>query len=490
MTADGPGPGPGPWPARAARWVLSLPIYVKFFFLMEVISLGIPFSAMYAMYSTLARSMYANLEHDAVTEANSLALRLENSLAVNDVFAIREAVDASLGESGTVAYVAVRDSRGALKASASRIRLPAGFIEDFVTPGGTREATRVIKAGEETIVDVVVPILSGEGGALRMGSSDVAVHGMLSRLASSFAWVLVLSLLLGQILAMALSYGVVRPIHHLVGVAEKLREGHLDERARVLHDDETGRLAEALNEMAGGLERSRQEIERRECERLRLVESIVAVQEDERKRISRELHDQFGQSLSSMMLEVAGARRNREIPDELAGSLNAGMERLIDDARNLARTLRPSMLDDRGLPAALDLLVMETRRASGMDIAFQHVGGSKRSEAPTPVDVTLYRIAQEGVTNILKHSGAARAEVILVEEEDFVQLLVHDDGAGFDGTGDDGNGRTGLGLIGMRERTGLAGGTFTLDTMPGRGTTLRVRIPMKERTTAEGATTC
>jgi signal transduction histidine kinase len=216
----------------------------------------------------------------------------------------------------------------------------------------------------------------------------------------------------------------------------------------------------------------------RDHDRLRgqLLEKIITAQEDERKRLARELHDQTGQSLTSLLVGlkyVEGARSLDDLQERTAALKQLAVQ-TIEEVHQLSLALRPAMLDDLGLVVALRALVEDFGRQHGVAARFQADPLERR--LPPQVEVTLYRIAQEALTNAAKYARAGSVEVALRVAEGALTLVVADDGVGFDPTALGAGDREHLGLLGMTERVALIGGTFTLDAAPGRGTRVVVTV--------------
>jgi PAS domain S-box-containing protein len=220
---------------------------------------------------------------------------------------------------------------------------------------------------------------------------------------------------------------------------------------------------------------------KREAERARteLLAHLVFVQEDERRRIARDMHDQFGEQLTALSLRIAllrdacGARA--DLANHIA-ALGEIAERLDRDVDQLVWELRPTALDDLGLRAALANYINEWSERSGI-AAELHTSGLLDERLASEVETALYRIAQEALNNAAKHSRARRVEVILERRPDCVLLILEDDGVGFS-EGDGDKTRQSYGLVGMRERAALVGAHLDIESTPGRGTTILVRIPV------------
>jgi len=218
--------------------------------------------------------------------------------------------------------------------------------------------------------------------------------------------------------------------------------------------------------------------QKREAERARteLLTRLVFVQEDERRRIARDMHDQLGEHLTALALRIGRLKQMcgdstplaREVDDleRIALSLDQDVDRLVWE-------LRPTALDDLGLRAALTNYVQDWSNRTGIP-ARLHTSGLLDARLAPDVETTLYRIAQEALNNAAKYSRARHVEVILERRHESVLLVVEDDGIGFEADGDV-KGR-GFGLVGMRERAALVGGNVEIESAPGQGTTVLVRI--------------
>jgi signal transduction histidine kinase len=224
-----------------------------------------------------------------------------------------------------------------------------------------------------------------------------------------------------------------------------------------------------------------------EEERSQLQRRIINAQEEERRRIAREMHDQFGQQLSALNLKIGALRREYSKQEELGEQLqdlNTMVKGLDRDIDYLVWEMRPTALDDIGLVAALSDYVKRWSNHFGIEAEmFSH--GMEKDRLTDEIESMLYRITQEALTNIAKHAGAENISVLLERRNDHVSLIIEDDGRGFDSDKAFIE-QKGLGLVGMRERAILIGGTLEIDSVPGRGTTIVARITVPQETTGKG----
>lgn len=206
------------------------------------------------------------------------------------------------------------------------------------------------------------------------------------------------------------------------------------------------------------------------------LQRVVGAQELERRRLARELHDETGQALTSILLGLHGIEEGTE--DEAMRKAVAEVRDLVrstlQDVRQLAVELRPKALDDFGLVAALERLTESFAEQTGISVEFEPALPEGR--LPAEAETALYRIVQESLTNVVKHARASRVSVVLTRKDDSVSVVVEDDGVGFEpARARDG----GLGLVGMRERVGLLGGRLTIESRPGAGTTFVAEVPLR-----------
>jgi signal transduction histidine kinase len=203
---------------------------------------------------------------------------------------------------------------------------------------------------------------------------------------------------------------------------------------------------------------------------------VVAGQELERQRLARELHDETGQALTSILLGLKGIEDARG-QEDVRRAILAVRELVVatlHDVRRLAVELRPKALDDFGLVPALERLAETFSEQTGLDVQVEAALGESRLAGE--METALYRIVQEALTNVIKHANAKTVSVVLMRKNDRVAAVIEDDGQGFDHSA---NGGEGLGLLGMRERIALVGGRLSVESGAGGGTTIAVEVPVR-----------
>ena len=286
---------------------------------------------------------------------------------------------------------------------------------------------------------------------------------------------LIIFVVVGWLVSIALNFVVLqvafRPLQDLGKVMNRVQVGERSLRAPTTGvDPEADQLAQTFNMMLEAID---------DATRLR-ASQIINAQEQERKRIARELHDETSQVLTSLLISLAILEESittQEARDRIADTRKLAHQTLRA-IRNLSIDLRPSALDDLGLLPALRWYVKEYQQKCSIVVEFAAHGFKER--LPAEVETALYRIVQESLTNTARHANAHKVLITMKEDADAVYVTIKDDGCGFDvgtllKTPDQ---ERGLGLAGMNERAVLLDGSLSIHSGPGYGTTIEVHIPL------------
>jgi signal transduction histidine kinase len=442
--------------SRIKEFVLGLPIQAK----VMAIAIGMTFS-LAAVLAWQIHHAYFRLEEEELIEQARFVAEL---VALNSAQMLRNGQETNIQ---SLLETAARISP-ATGTSIDRIQVRGGAGRDLAQVSGdskTNAARRVFEA--------TAALPGNLPGAVEVALSDghvgyeIAWHTRQIFLAA--AAVAVVGLLMGWG-AMRLVTG---PICELARFTRAVKAGDYSVRARVRTKDEVGALAGAFNELMSKLQREN-------SANRQLLRLIILAEEEERRRVARELHDHTGQALTSLIVSL-GALRNGQRTAEVEDLLTVATQAL-SEVHDLSRALRPGVLDELGLGPALRKLTETLGERTGFKVEFAAVGLDETARLPRDIEVALYRIAQEALTNAMRHGRATSAEVLLQRKPETILLVIEDDGAGFD----IGNWRTRclrgehLGLLGIDERATLLGGTFRLESRPGNGTSLFVEVPLRE----------
>jgi signal transduction histidine kinase len=345
-------------------------------------------------------------------------------------------------------------------------------------------STVLIVDDDPTAREALVAILEGDGYELKQAKDGIQALQILKQLQPDL-------ILLDVMMPAMDGFEVCRRIRATPPLAEVpiILLTALDDRDSLLKGIESGaddflskppdrRELVARVRTITRLNRYRTLIEQRENIR-RMAEHVVAAQEEERQRISRELHDDLGQALTTHLIALRNLQRE---PSLSAQTLFERLQSLYDQSyeifgkiRSIARDLRPPVLDALGLRVAMQTYCTEFTRRTHLPVIFE--AEDSLPELPDAYKITLYRTLQEALTNVIKHAQASQVWVDLSLDDDQVTLTIQDNGIGF---GEEKHGSNGIGLAGLHERITVAGGTLTVSSMPKRGTILSAQFPLIE----------
>jgi two-component system sensor histidine kinase UhpB len=291
-------------------------------------------------------------------------------------------------------------------------------------------------------------------------------------------WLIAIFAIAGTVLSLVVNYLVLRaalqPIDRLTEVAERVRTGDFTRRVRPSRfpDPQLARLGTSFNETLDELAADRHQLRQ-------LTTQVINAQEDERKRIARELHDDTAQVLFAQLLGITALRASDN--DQVRAAAESMAESTVDaieGVRRLALELRPPALDDLGLWAALGELAQRFDEKYGLEVGYAWHG--PRERLPADLELVLYRIAQEAMTNVIKHARATRATIEVERRSGEVVLTVSDNGRGFEPTRPAvrDERELGLGIFGMVERTALVGGGLRIEPVDPHGVAIVAIIPL------------
>ena len=378
---------------------------------------------------------------------------------------------------------------------------------DGMAPSVRERAARVITVEEPDAAVIALAPLASARWAVVIREASSTIFEPVTRLRATILWLGPALLAVALLFAWGAARSVRRPIGLLTIAAERIAAGNLDTPMPRLADDEVGRLGRSLERMRvelrhsiDGIAEANRDLEQRvdartselnalyrklqerEEWREELLRKVISAQEDERRRLARELHDETSQTLSALAMKIETALT--------AWPTNASRDRLLEAKTLTVRTieelhrlifdLRPSVLDDLGLLSAIRWYAERHLERRGITVHFEFSGAEGRK--PPELETALFRVVQETITNIAKHARAETVLIQILERDDQVSIEIEDDGEGFDPASlpPPAARERGLGLLGMRERVELFGGTFEIDSAPGSGTRIAITVPLHQ----------
>jgi signal transduction histidine kinase len=439
--------------------------------LTTVLGLGVTWQVRTVMNSVLADE----LEIRGRSVVSDLAVRTVDSILLNDTYSVFDILDDTVANHPDAIYGFVIAPDGAVLAHTFGDEgFPVELLSVNADEGNSDIGHFRFASDDGHVNDFSAPILDGEAGTVRVGLGEARLSRVVDGITTQMLVTTLFVGLAGVAAASLLTWLLTRPILNLVDVTRRVGEGDLTARASGWADDEIGALAVTFNQMVADLESNRDTIAENERARTRLLEQIISAQEEERRRISRELHDTVGQALSSLMVGITvlgrsegnGSAARRDELQNLASET-------LTQVRQLGRELRPSALDDLGLAAAL------SRYAEDFEVLYPEISVDVHVDLPdrlpSTTETTLYRIVQEGMTNAARHSAGRTLSVLVTQRDGHVQTIIEDDGVGFDPAAMRRSGQ-GVGIHGMSERAELLGGDLAIES-GADGTTVFVEVP-------------
>jgi signal transduction histidine kinase len=429
----------------------------------------------------LHEAMIHELEARAISVAQDLASRSTDLILINNLYALQQLIVETQANHPDIRYVFILDPQGQVLVHTFGDGFPSGLTSLDETGLAGSQQTReqqvnVLTTTEGPVWDVAAPIFGGQAGTARVGFSDLVVQRTMSRVTSQMLLATLLVTSVGLAAALWLTWVITRPILQLTEATRSVSRGDLSLRVPSWANDELGELADAFNAMVADLDLAAIELEKREQMRSELLERVISAQEEERLRIARDLHDHTSQSLVSLIVQLKlvetapdPATRQKNLEE-----LRKQLRDVLEDVRRMALDLRPGVLDDLGLVEGIRWFADRCRQDGLLEI--QMAACDPCNTLPKREAVALYRVAQETLSNVIKHSQAKVARIELGCDANTIHLDICDDGVGFDVHQERQPGG-GIGLFGMQERVQLLGGELVIESHPGQGTHVRASIP-------------
>ena len=464
-------------------------LYVKFNFLIvgTIFFCGILISAI--MLYTVVNSLEEGLDRSGQEIAASLGGVAGSDILVDDRFALAQHLARTKEDNGLVRYIMAVSPGGNVLASTFAAGIPAGLPlqrEPAVSGGESIDAV-TYASNEGNIREILYPIDSGVMGYLRVGLTERQMTSLIQHRCLQLALLIFVICLAAAWLASRYARLFLQPIFQLSQAANALGMGDYEVSVPVASKDEIGQLAQAFNSMARRLHIKNQENSRlvtelqdKEQVRVLLLQQLFSAREDERQRISRELHDESGQSMASILayLRILHDKLMTTEQRELLYAVRELTADTLAGLRSIAVDLHPPLLEDLGLLVAIQKHLEAFHQGQPeLQVAFYSSGDFQRVSHEAAL--VCYRTLQEALTNIVRHAEADRVVLELAVFPLVLRLLISDNGIGFaEQQAEEARLDRHLGLVSMRERVELMDGSFMLRSEPGKGTRIIILLPV------------
>ncbi|MDL1916779.1 sensor histidine kinase [Anaerolineae bacterium CFX4] len=431
------------------------------------------------MRYVLDGALTGGLEEQGIALANSIArdagalLTADDLTALRMLLAERRAHYSSESHNTLVDYLIVQSADGSEIVRDGRAASSAGAIPR--DHGGFHGVYAV--NGGRTIE--IRSVIAQNGGLLRLGLSRDIIMQTVDRVTVQLLAITAVMVAVGFAAAFFLTWILTRPVLELVSATHAVAKGDFSPRVERWADDEIGELASAFNHMTESLAQAERERIDRDRLREQYISGVIGAQENERQRIARELHDSTSQSLTLLLVGLQNVKQTDDLVsvrtqvDDLRGVI----ANTLDEIRDISWRLRPRALDDLGLASAIRNYVQDYQRRHGIPV--EAVISGLEGRLALEQETAVYRIVQEGLTNIARYAQANAVSLIVTRKAGRLKIIIEDDGVGFD-PDEVARRRVSLGLHGIRERAALFGGTLTIESTPGQGTSLFIEMPVTE----------
>lgn len=426
-----------------------------------------------ALYDTLEDQLYVQgigISDNVVSRVEQLIS--EDLSALTDYLQGTKTHYTGSGHNTLVDYVIVRNSDGTILSTTTDGAPPPEIAPSL--PLNPDDRIRKLTTTWGEVIDVTTSMPNGL--IVQLGLGEDSIEEITNTVTFQIFSITLVMIVVGFIAAFLLTWILTRPILSLVEATRAVAHGDFSRQVTRWANDEIGDLADAFNTMTRSLARAARESGEREALREDYIRGVISAQEEERKRIARELHDSTSQSLTSLLV---GLRNLEEANDLLTvrtriEDIRKVVNNTLDEVHTLAWQLRPSVLDDLGLVAALGRYIEDYQHRYRIQVDFVTRGLDER--LPIALETSLYRMVQEGLTNIVRHAQAKNASVLLEQRQNGIRVIIEDNGIGFE-PDKQAYSQKSLGLQGIRERTQLFGGKLTIESQSGQGTSLFIEIP-------------
>jgi len=452
----------------------AVSIRVKILGIVAVCILVSGLASVWYTYRDDSVTLREQLQQRGIAIGTSLATQSRDLILTDNQFALYKLARDTLRADRDMVYVFVLDAADRVLVHTFDNGFPTDLLSKNKSVSGEPYQMQLLESRDGIIQDVAVPVLGGKAGTVRLGMSEATINAAVAVHVRNILWWVALTLVLGLFIAYGLSSILTEPVARLAEAARATGKGDFKWRTPVWAKDEIGALGDAFSEM-------RDELKLKEEMRVKLLGKVINAQEEERKRIARELHDETSQALTSLIVGLKFIEDS--IKDAKLGEKTAELRALaaetLTEVHHLAIALRPKLLDDLGLDAAIKKYAKDYSAKMNMGVDC-HISGLDGKRLPSEVEVTVFRIVQEALTNVARHAKATSASVVLRYRDSSLVAIIEDDGQGFDvNTTVTSADENRLGLFGMYERASLIGGKLTVESQAGSGTAVFLEVPLK-----------
>lgn len=438
---------------------------------------------------TTSSEMERELDKSGVEIGQTMSAVISSDILLDDRFSMTERLMQIQSLNDQIRYIIVFHPNGQILASTFTNGIPKGLPLVREPKPGVAVDTVTFDSNEGYIREVLCPIDNGLVGYFRIGLSEKTMMQVMQHRFLEMIILIILICLASSWLATRYARSFLKPIQQMAAAVRQLGRGNYQVKVPEKTPDDVGRLARAFNTLSSRLSAREQEnsrllqaLQEKEKMRMWLISQLFSAREDERRRISRELHDETSQSMVTMLayLRIIMDKTSDADAKELLCGVRDLMKDTLEGLRHLAVNLHPPLLDDLGLIVAMEKYLDTFRRAQPhIHISFSQSGDF--SHLSHPISLLCYRLMQEALTNIVRHSQADAVDITIKTDDETLTLSITDNGVGFsEDTLEQARLDNHLGIVSMRERAELLNGHFYIDSYPNDGTCIVITLPLKD----------
>ena len=454
---------------------VSLRIKVIGLVIFATLLLGLP--VIYFVNINFSRQNNMQLKLMSLAIGKQLSSQSVNYILEDNFYALEKLLKSSVKSDPDLVYAFIENKKGEVIASTFDGGFPADLLK--VNSFNPKSLSAVkIKTNEGLVYDTAVPILRGRLGTVRVGISTKRSSMLLYSLIRSIIIVMIFAAVLAIILSSSIAWWVMTPIVKLSEAFNKVKSGSYDVKLDIKRDDEIGMLARDFNKMAVSLKKADEERMENDNLRKNFINNVIKAQEEERKRIAKDLHDQFAQMLAYIKIRIGLLKNLNNIEEarESVAQISEELTNALDVVRNIARSLMPGILEEMGLVCAVTSYIDDINKKSlNFKVDFYSDYDIKNKRFDQNIEINVYRIIQEALSNVILHSHSNYAKINLGIAGGKIIGSVEDYGTGFNyGL----ISKDSLGIFGMTERAKLLGGDLKIESKTGAGTLINFYIPL------------
>ncbi|MCL4425764.1 MAG: histidine kinase [Firmicutes bacterium] len=441
----------------------------------------------FALQALVKSALKSYLVSRGVSLTETIAENIINPYLDGNLLVIDRALAAVKNRTADLEYAFLFDPDQRILLSTFEDGFPPDLLQKTIVPAG--ETTQVLLLRTETsqVRDIGLYLIPGLPAQLHLGFSEETIQHSLGQVGMVIAFLTLVGVTVGSVASLTISSFITRPLEVLSSMATRIGQGDLNQEILVKSKDEVGQLAESFNQMTRRLREtikrlqdSEAELKRREELMGQLLAKAMRAQEDERKRIARELHDETSQSLAALVLGLKVAatvvKSDPERAEKTLEQMKNSAVNIVKELHNVVYDLRPTLLDDRGLIPALTWYAESRLKPQGVILHIEAAGDP--TQLSPEAETILYRIGQEAISNVYRHARAKNLWLSLKVKSEEAVLSIRDDGRGFNPKTVFSSEKSPLGLLGIQERASLLQGQVSFWSQPGHGTLVSTTLPL------------